>query len=385
LIHFYKRMPKSADYLAYAFQSLLEEKPSEDSTTDFKVQCKDDSLIHVHSFVLAVRSSVLKMTVNGSFKESETKIIEMKNYSPKAVNEFIRFLYGFDFSLIEPNFDDNVQLALELIEMGGVYNVKGVQTCVATFFEQYLNNWYFPLPRKLETLLNVLEFSMIHNAKDLEDRCTDYIAKNDAALEELVKNQKILEKFPSIAICFLKSNGAALKQLKERVSYSVATFNDDLYIKRWDSLNLTLQFRCSDDIDVIGFGMNLPPGSKFRLRIHSCLRYNPQNRIFDAGIENPGCNQIVPVYLKEPLMLYEDYDDNYKLDFLLEGEVSGLESVLDLLIQNESKSKKIKDGIFRSVDSEGVFKEEIRFFDINVEGNLIVPDLFFRSRRLYVL
>ena len=89
--------------------------------------------------------------MTGDFKEKMEKKIEMKAFSTKAVQEFVRFVYGLEIE----DLSTNLELVKELIEMGGLYNVPGVQSAAATFLPDHLNS-----SNKLE----LLEFAVTHQA-----------------------------------------------------------------------------------------------------------------------------------------------------------------------------------------------------------------------------
>ena len=65
------------------------------------------------------------MALTGEFKESHEKKIHLKTYDPKSVQQFIRFLYGFE---LEQN---DLQLAKDMTIMGGIYNSirTSLQSC----------------------------------------------------------------------------------------------------------------------------------------------------------------------------------------------------------------------------------------------------------------
>ena len=94
--------------------------------------------------------------MSGDFKEKMEKKIEMKAFSPKAVQEFVRFVYGLEIE----DLSTNLELVKELIEMGGLYNVPGVQSGAATFLPKHLNR---------NNKLEVLEFAVTHKAKAAEE------------------------------------------------------------------------------------------------------------------------------------------------------------------------------------------------------------------------
>ena len=73
------------------------------------------------------------MALTGDFKESHEKKIHFKTYSTKAVQQFIRFLYGFE---LEQN---DLQIAKDLTVMGGVYNIPSLQKAAAEALVDHVN------------------------------------------------------------------------------------------------------------------------------------------------------------------------------------------------------------------------------------------------------
>ena len=121
----------SPNFSLVEFFKKLYYKREESSTTDFTVVCQDDSEIPVHSVVLIAWSDVLEMTMTADFKESHEKKIHLRTYSTKTVQQFIRFLYGFE---LEQN---DLQLAKDMTIMGGIYNIPTLQKAAAKALVQH--------------------------------------------------------------------------------------------------------------------------------------------------------------------------------------------------------------------------------------------------------
>ena len=75
------------------------------------------------------------MALTGDFKESHEKKIRLKTYSTKAVQQFIRFLYGFELEQNVPN----LQQTKELIVMGGIYNIPTLQNAATEALVRHTN------------------------------------------------------------------------------------------------------------------------------------------------------------------------------------------------------------------------------------------------------
>ena len=80
---------------------------------------------------------MLELALTGEFKESHEKKIRLKTYSTKAVQQFIRFLYGFE--LEQEELKKDLQLAKDLTVMGGVYNIPSLQKAAAEALVDHVN------------------------------------------------------------------------------------------------------------------------------------------------------------------------------------------------------------------------------------------------------
>ena len=109
----------------------------------------------------------MEKTVYGTFKESQLKRIELKSYSTQAVQMFVRFLYGFE--LEQEDLKNDLELVKDLILMGGVYNINGLQTAASIFLPQYLNT---------DNMLELMDFVKTQNVLDVFGLCAQYLVKN---------------------------------------------------------------------------------------------------------------------------------------------------------------------------------------------------------------
>ena len=111
-------------------------------------------------------SDVLEKTVYGTFKESQLKRIELKSFSTKAVQMFVRFLYGFE--LEQEDLKNDLDLVKDLIVMGGAYNVNGLQTAAVIYLPEHLNT---------DNMMEWMDFLKTHNAKDAIVFCSEFLVK----------------------------------------------------------------------------------------------------------------------------------------------------------------------------------------------------------------
>ena len=125
--------------------------------------------------------------MSGSFKEKEEKRIEMKSFSDKAVEMFVKFLYGFE--LKKEDLNNNLELVKQLIAMGGLYNVDGIQSAAALILEDHFT---------AENMVELMDFLKTHNAVEATEICSDFIA-NKFHLKT-IRSTKILDRHPEIAV-----------------------------------------------------------------------------------------------------------------------------------------------------------------------------------------
>jgi len=173
--------------LIKSFQALYN-KREESANMDFTVVCQDDSEIPVHSAVLSASSDVLEMALTGEFKESHEKKIHLKTYDPKSVQQFIRFLYGFE---LEQN---DLQIAKDLTVMGGVYNIPSLQEAAAEALVDHVN---------MNNLVEIMDFVKINSVDSAADALGNQVVKNFDR-EQLISSD-VLMKHPEIAVKLLKA------------------------------------------------------------------------------------------------------------------------------------------------------------------------------------
>jgi len=171
------------------FQFLYNSRSEGSIPADFTIVCQDGSEIPVHSFVLSARSDVLQRAVLGDFKEKNEKRIEMKTFSTAAVQEFVRFLYGFELK------NEDLQILTDLIEMGGLYSVHDVQTAAFMCLQEHLN---------IDNIVELMDFVKTNMAEDATDLLCEFVVKNFNQNLLYSHSSDILSNHPEIAVKILK-------------------------------------------------------------------------------------------------------------------------------------------------------------------------------------
>ena len=132
----------------------------------------------------------------GDFREKNEKKIEMKTFSTAAVQEFVRFLYGFELK------NEDLQILTDLIEMGGLYSVHDVQTAASMCLQDHLN---------IDNIVELMDFVKTHAAEDAADFLCEFVAIKFDRKELESHGSKIFSKHPEIAVKILRDVGRISK------------------------------------------------------------------------------------------------------------------------------------------------------------------------------
>ena len=219
--------------------------------------------------------------MSGDFKEKMEKKIEMKAFSPKAVQEFVRFVYGLEIE----DLSTNLELVKELIEMGGLYNVPGVQSGAATFLPKHLNR---------NNKLEVLEFAVTHKAKAAEEICCQFVVKENDRNEDLTQTIEKLIPKPAIAGPVMKCLFDSKKKNTVRLYESIPQVYH-YHKNKPVTLKLDLRLRTtSSSVVFTGLGLSLLPGSKADITVETQY-FNKKGQVFKGYVSNDTDSNIVPI------------------------------------------------------------------------------------------
>ena len=155
------------DNIAAATRKLFFNREN-DEDADFTVVSKDEQ-IKVHSFIFKQASDELRTMISGNFQERKTRKIEFKEFSSETVASFIKFLYGFELN--EGNEGLDLDTLKELMELGHMYNIPGLQDAAADNMKKFITN---------KNVLSLLNLSKRLESKLGKDNCTNYIVKNNS-------------------------------------------------------------------------------------------------------------------------------------------------------------------------------------------------------------
>eukprot|EP00092_Neocalanus_flemingeri_P009105 GFUD01009803.1.p1 GENE.GFUD01009803.1~~GFUD01009803.1.p1 ORF type:complete len:309 (-),score=61.73 GFUD01009803.1:238-1164(-) len=287
----------SASCLARSFQELLG-KSSEEANTDFTVICGEKE-IPVHSLVLASRSPVFRAAVTGNFTEKKDKRIYIQGFSSKAVEEVVRFLYGFE---IHEGFEE----VEELIALGEMYQIDDLKTAAAMIIDKNISK---------ERVFTIAEVAAKHNADEAFDKCVEFIV-NNFEIQDLIQNG-MLDQFPKIAVSILKKRPSAEPKSVLRVYSGLhPTYAFD-YRK---SQTHSLQFITYTDIVLTGIGLFVCPENKGELTADitlTDLRTGRSPIISSATLKNSDPDRnIVRVSIQPTKLTAQHY---YKIQVIMTG------------------------------------------------------------------
>ena len=105
--------------------------------------------------------------MSSPFLEREQKKIELKSFAPRTVQEFVKFLYGFELDPQE--LKKSLALVKELTEMAGVYNVTGLETAVVPALLKGITK---------ETMGEMMDFVTNKTGPKVTEAVSEYIAIN---------------------------------------------------------------------------------------------------------------------------------------------------------------------------------------------------------------
>uniref|UniRef100_A0A0N5B4K9 BTB domain-containing protein n=1 Tax=Strongyloides papillosus TaxID=174720 RepID=A0A0N5B4K9_STREA len=130
-----------------------------------------DSEIGVHKNILAIRSEVLRLTLENKLTEHGKDIIEINDFPLEVVKEMINYLYTGR----SPKIDE---FAFEMFEIAEKYKVEGLKLIATGSLLKSL---------KVENVCEYLEKSEIYSIEILKEFCIGYIYFN---LDKIVFGEK---------------------------------------------------------------------------------------------------------------------------------------------------------------------------------------------------
>jgi len=127
------------------------------STSDFKVVCQD-TVFHVHQWVLQEKSEYFAAILRNDFLENQNKELKIEDFEPKIIEMLLRYLYNGTICLSEKFKTSNEELR-KLMIIADKYDFRELfKTC-----DSYLAQWY-------AYMLNLCCFKPNQRNKDKAER-----------------------------------------------------------------------------------------------------------------------------------------------------------------------------------------------------------------------
>jgi len=137
-----------------------------DEFSDVQIKC-DGVIFYCHRIILAKRSAHFRTMLEGKFKESQTRIIEIKEMDVDTLRAILKYIYSGELGNMETN-------AMSLMEASDRFDMPELkQIC-----ENYLIGNYI----KIENIIDTLLMADLHKAKMLKKAAMDMIVANSDAV-----------------------------------------------------------------------------------------------------------------------------------------------------------------------------------------------------------
>ncbi|KAL1627757.1 hypothetical protein SLS54_002023 [Diplodia seriata] len=108
-----------------AYQETLDINGKRNRFSDMEVHLRDGSIVKCHRVIMCGRCGFFENAMQGSWKENSTRVVEMFNDPPDAVNALIDFLYtaGYEFDK-EKDVPDLILFHLDVLVVAATYLVN---------------------------------------------------------------------------------------------------------------------------------------------------------------------------------------------------------------------------------------------------------------------
>eukprot|EP00746_Dinoflagellata_sp_MGD_P000596 gnl/MRDRNA2_/MRDRNA2_101079_c0_seq1.p1 gnl/MRDRNA2_/MRDRNA2_101079_c0~~gnl/MRDRNA2_/MRDRNA2_101079_c0_seq1.p1 ORF type:complete len:500 (+),score=104.35 gnl/MRDRNA2_/MRDRNA2_101079_c0_seq1:78-1577(+) len=191
--------------LGDSFLQLLDSAVGSDVT--FTVR---GEVIKAHSQILCARSEVLQRQFSCGMQESTSKEVTIEDCDPVVFKAFLRYLYSDNFAAMETVVEKDT--SIESAAAGGAtangpkMTLSVLQQLLAVSHKYQVNRLQLWCESKLcelisvEKACSVLQQAHLYEAKQLEERCLDYIAEN---MNEVIKTEEfaaLIQQWPQVSL-----------------------------------------------------------------------------------------------------------------------------------------------------------------------------------------
>ena len=160
-----------------------------DEDADWTIISKNGMKFKCHSHVVKHKSDVLLRMMTSDFKDKKNKTIHMKDFSTRAVQFFLKFMYCYELDNKDKNLD--LKTLKELIRMGDMFNVSSLKNAASKNMEKFFTK---------NNIIEILDFKKKHQSDGM-DECFGFIINNFEIAQ--LKKDGVLKKHPDLGLCYL--------------------------------------------------------------------------------------------------------------------------------------------------------------------------------------
>lgn len=133
--------------------------------------CCDGRAFSCHKFILGARSSVFRAMFALSMRESQENHVDISDVSPKALDQFVKFIYT-------DNIDDtSFTVVKQLLFLAEKYDVQKLKACCMQLLYPDVT---------VENVCEILKMGNLHNDTVLKNRAMEYILQ---AADQVIKTE----------------------------------------------------------------------------------------------------------------------------------------------------------------------------------------------------
>jgi len=298
---------------------------------------------------LSSKSEVLAKLTSGDFKEKEEKILRFPEFSDDAVEKFIKFLYGFEFSKDDVNMD----VAKELMRIGEMYNVASLTDAAGVVIKDLLTK---------ENVFEVWKFCKEINVANIMDRCGEFVVQNFDS-KTLHENEKILEGWMFCWMFNFAKNDQQKNVMRFSAPRTYVSFNKE------SSARSSINFYANVPIKVTGVGVSILPGSSVTVEMKIGEFVQKTDVVNNTNVD------CVPVMFEEGSRIKERPYNCCHVEVSITGVGVGISCTLD------PKLKLSEGGVYvyqKTVQAScGKCLKEVTFKRVALGGACNIQEIYF--------
>ena len=253
------------------------------------------------------------------------------------MQKFVRFLYGFE--LEQEDLKKDLELVRDLIGMGGVYNVTGLQTAAAFLLPQHLNT---------ENMLEWMDILKACNVEDAIDLCSEFLV-NKIGYNKLLSSG-MLTKHPEIAVKIIQENSLKPTTL-HLYEHVPEVFNYQKNAPTSHKFSLQVNSSEGKTIVVTGLGLFLTTCADVEVKVTAKVTHFGQNTVFQGQVKNIRESNIVPIFFSEEVVFKKSYSTEFDVSIKGTGAMYSASNIGKTNTAEKNVHAKNKKG-----ESTGVIK-----------------------------